>query len=212
MLIPIHERSYARSELLAETGWLADRIGDAQIRVVDARSVRKYATGHIAGSVHLDGFGNLPRDEKGDMGSPEEFAGLAGELGIENDSTVVVYDTPSQRMGMVAWAFMYYGHADVRILDGGVTKWLAEGRTLATQTTERPPSTYIAKTVESIYCSLQQAKAAEAGEDFVFWDTRSADEYQGKVASVHSRCTAPGMCPSRGTWPNPRCWTMKLRR
>ena len=83
----------------------------------------------------MDGFGNIPRAENGDMGSPAEFARLAGGLGIDNDTTVIVYDTPSQRMGMVAWAFLYYGHADVRILDGGIAKWLAEGRALDTQLT-----------------------------------------------------------------------------
>jgi thiosulfate/3-mercaptopyruvate sulfurtransferase len=133
MLTAISDRAYARPKLLAETGWLADRLADPRIRVVDARSANEYAAGHISGAVHMDGFGNnIPRADNGDMGSPTEFATFVGARGIDNDSTVVVYDTPTQRMGMVAWTFRYYGHADVRILDGGVTKWLAEGRALDT--------------------------------------------------------------------------------
>src|SRR4051812_6259538 len=112
MVIPIAERLYDRAELLADTSWLADQLHDPRIRVVDARSEKEYLAGHIAGAVHLDGFGNIPRAENGDMGSPAEFAGLVGGLGIDNDTTVIVYDTPSQRMGMVAWAFLYYGHPD----------------------------------------------------------------------------------------------------
>ncbi len=140
MLTPVSERAYARPELLAETGWLADHLEDPRIRVVDARSANEYAAGHIAGAVHMDGFGNsIPRAENYDMGSPEEFARIAGGLGIDNDTTVIVYDTPNQRMGMVAWTFLYYGHADVRILDGGVAKWLAEGRALDTQATGVAP-------------------------------------------------------------------------
>jgi thiosulfate/3-mercaptopyruvate sulfurtransferase len=190
----LSERGYARPELLAETGWLADRLADPRVRVVDARSADQYAAGHIAGAVHMDGFGYLPRAENGDMGSPEHFARLVGELGIDNDTTVVVYDTPMQRMGMVAWAFLYYGHADVRILDGGVAKWLAEGRTLETEPAEWPAATYVAKPVDAVYCSLEQAKAGAERDDFVFWDTRSAGEYAG-AASGFGSVPRPGHIP-----------------
>jgi 3-mercaptopyruvate sulfurtransferase SseA len=116
MPIPISERAYARPDLLAETGWLADRLADPGIRIVDARGRQDYEAGHIAGAVHMDGFGSgIPRAENGDMGPAAEFARTVGALGISNDTTVVVYDTPSQRMGMVAWAFLYYGHSDIRI-------------------------------------------------------------------------------------------------
>ena len=186
MLTPSTERGYARPELLADTAWLADRLADPGIRVVDARSKDEYAAGHIPGAVHMDGFatfapvgGILPRDETGDMGSPKDFARFVGGLGISNDTTVVVYDTPNQRMGLVAWAFLYYGHSDVRILDGGVAKWLAEGRALSTELPEWPSVSYEAKPVEAIYCSLEQARAGLGRDDFVFWDTRSTDEFTG---------------------------------
>jgi len=195
VLTPIFERAYARPELLADSGWLAERLTDLRVRVVDARSAEQYAAGHIAGAVHLDGFGhNIPRAENGDMGSPAEWARLVGELGIGNDTTVVVYDTPSQRMGMVAWTFLYYGHAGVRILDGGVTKWLAEGRPLETQTPQWPAVRYVARPVEAVYCSLDQAKAGVGDADFVFWDTRSEDEYTGEEAGFRSP-PRPGRIP-----------------
>ncbi|MBI5949525.1 MAG: sulfurtransferase [Chloroflexi bacterium] len=187
MPTPVSQRAYARPELLAETGWLADRMADPHIRVVDARSEGEYTAGHIAGAVHMDGFGSsIPRDERGDMGSPAEFASLAGGLGIGNDTTVIVYDTPSQRMGMVAWAFLYYGHADVRVLDGGLAKWLAEGRAIETRRPGWPAVTYEAKPTEAVYCSLEQAKASAGRDDFVFWDTRSTDEYAGNAAGFGS--------------------------
>lgn len=179
---PIAGRGYARPELLAETAWLAEQLGAPGISVVDARSANEYAAGHIPGAVHLDGFGKLPRDARGDMGSPGEFASLAGGLGIANGSTVVVYDTPSQRMGMVAWTFRYFGHADVRILDGGLAKWLAEGRPTETTVATHSPVEYEAKAVRAVYCSLDEAKAGGGAGDMVFWDTRSAGEYSGEVA------------------------------
>lgn len=191
----VSERGYARPELLADTEWLAGQLDNPRVRVVDARSEKEYAAGHIAGAVHMDGFGSsIPRAENGDMGSPEEFARLAGALGIDNDTTVVVYDTPSQRMGMVAWAFLYYGHPDVRILDGGVAKWLAEGRAIDTRLAEWPWVTYVARPMETVYCSLDQAKAGVGRDDFVFWDARSADEYAGKATGFGS-VPRPGHIP-----------------
>jgi thiosulfate/3-mercaptopyruvate sulfurtransferase len=187
MPIPISERAYARPDLLAETEWLAERLTRPRLRVVDARSAREYARGHIAGAVHIDGFGSgIPRAENYDMGSPEEFARLVGGLGIDNDTTVIVYDTPNQRMGMVAWTFLYFGHPDVRILAGGVAKWLAEGRPLEMQPPEWSMATYVARPVETVYCSLDQAKAAVGSDDFVFWDTGSEGEYAGQVAGFGS--------------------------
>jgi thiosulfate/3-mercaptopyruvate sulfurtransferase len=192
---PIAERAYARPELLAETAWLADRLGDPGVRIVDARGREQYAAGHIAGAVHLDGFGrSIPRAENGDMGSAEVFARTVGGLGISNDTTVVVYDTPSQRMGMVAWTFLYYGHADIRILDGGITKWLAEGRPLETDQPNWPAETYHARPVEAVYCSLDQAKAGVGRADFVFWDTRSENEYTGEEAGFRAP-PRPGHIP-----------------
>jgi thiosulfate/3-mercaptopyruvate sulfurtransferase len=201
MLSPISRRGYARPELLADTGWLAERLTDGRIRVVDARGAQEYAAGHIPGAVHMDGFatfapdgGLVPRAENGDMGPPEEFARLAGGIGVANDSTVVVYDTPSQRMGMVAWAFLYYGHADVRVLDGGLAKWLAEGRELDTQAPAWPPATYAVKPVEAVYCTLGQAKDGLGREDFVFWDTRSDAEFSGAATGFGS-IPRPGRIP-----------------
>jgi thiosulfate/3-mercaptopyruvate sulfurtransferase len=182
MVSPISERGYARPELLAETSWLAEQLSSPNVRVVDARSANEYAAGHIAGAVNIDGFSSaIPRDDNYDMGAPEQFAQLAGGLGIANDTTVVVYDVPMQRMGMVAWTFLYYGHRDVRILDGGLAKWNAEGRALVTDVPSWPATSYTAQPVEAVYCSLDQAKTGENRQDFVFWDTRSKDEYTGKA-------------------------------
>ncbi|MQA00724.1 MAG: sulfurtransferase [Dehalococcoidia bacterium] len=191
----ISERGYARPELLADTEWLASGLDDPQVRIVDARAAQEYAEGHIAGAVNLDGFGGIPRAENNDMAPPEEFARIASALGIGNDQTVVVYDTPSQRMGMVAWAFLYYGHQDVRILDGGITKWQAEGRPLTKTVPAVSPTAHVARPVEAVYCSLDQAKAAVDRDDFVFWDTRSLDEYEGERSAAFGTVTRLGHLP-----------------
>jgi rhodanese-related sulfurtransferase len=71
--------------MLAETGWLADRLRDRSIRIVDARSKEQYEAGHIAGAVRMDGFGDsIPRAENGDMGSAAEFARASGRMIVDN--------------------------------------------------------------------------------------------------------------------------------
>ena len=177
--LSIRDRGYAHPELLAETDWLADRITDPKLRVIDARWPKEYATNHIPGAVSLNGFGGIPRAADEDMASPDEFASVAGNLGISNDMTVVVYDTPSQMMGMVAWAFLYYGHSDVRLLDGGLAKWSREKRPISTQVVDYPNAIFVPKPQEALHCSLDQAKSALSQPNTVFWDVRSLEEFEG---------------------------------
>jgi thiosulfate/3-mercaptopyruvate sulfurtransferase len=178
-IIPAHQRGYAQPELLAETDWLAEHLSDPNVRIVDARPPDQYGVGHIPGAVNLSGTNGIPRAADGEMASPDEFALVAGKLGIGNDGTIVVYDTPNQYMGLVGWAFLYYGHQDVRLLDGGFEKWSREGRPVSTQPTNYPEAIFNAKTVEEIYCSLSHAKAANTRRQSVFWDTRTLFEYHG---------------------------------
>ena len=181
-VIPIHQRGYTNPELLAETDWLAGQLNNPNLRVVDARPPQQYGAGHIPGAANLSGFGGIPRADNGDMPDPEDFVRVAGSLGIGNDVTIVVYDAPSQMMGMVAWAFLYYGHRDVRLLDGGYHKWTQEGRPVSTQPASYPRTVFSAKPVVAIYCSLSEAKSAHGRPQTVFWDTRSKAEYQGTAA------------------------------
>ena len=181
--LAIGERGYANPELLAATDWLADRLTDPKLRVVDARIPQEYAAGHVKGAVNLNGFGGIPRAVNGDMANPDEFADVACSLGISNDMTVVVYDAPSQMAGMVAWAFLYYGHSDVRILDGGFEKWSHEQRPTSCEVPDYPSTQYISKPRGSIYCSLDQAKSAVSQPKTVFWDTRTLEEFKGTARS-----------------------------
>ncbi len=180
MPIPIRERGYPHPELLAETDWLAGRLSDPTVRVVDARSDKDYASGHIPGAVHLFGFsfgGLRPGPE---MPDPEAFAHLVGALGIDERTPVVIYDGGGPpTAGFVAWAFLYYGHPDTRLLDGGLTKWTAEGQALSTDAHAHEPRAFTARLEEGVYCSLDQAKASVHDDDVVFWDVRSVGEFEG---------------------------------
>ena len=108
--------------------------------------------------------------------------------------TVVVYDAPSQMMGMVAWAFLYYGHLDVRLLDGGLAKWSREHRTLSTEVPDYPSARFVSKPQEAVYCSLDQAKTALTHPKTIFWDTRSLEEFEGTAAG-YGAPVPPGRIP-----------------
>ena len=92
MPVPIHERGYLHPELLTGTDWLAGRASDPTVRVVDARSAEDYAGGHIPSAVHLDGYTLRGLRMGSEMPEPEAFAHLVGTLGIDEHTSVVVYD------------------------------------------------------------------------------------------------------------------------
>ncbi len=160
MPIPIRERGYAHQELLAETDWLAGRLSDPTIRVVDARSDKDYARGHIPGAVHLDGWSLGGLRTGSEMPEPEAFAHLIGALGIDEHTKVVVYDAgrPPPTAGVVAWALLYYGHPDARLLDGGLTKWTGEGQPLSNDAPAHEPRAFAARLAEGVYCSLTRQR------------------------------------------------------
>ena len=184
MSIPVGERGYPHPELLAETDWLADHLSHPAVRVIDSRSDEDYARGHIPGAVHLDGYTLNGLRTGSEMPEPEAFAQMVGALGIDEHTRVVVYDAGGPpTAGMVAWAFLYYGHTNTCLLDGGLTKWTDEGTdaglSLSTDTPAPEPRAFAARLEEAVYCSLDQAKASVDAGDVVFWDVRSAGEYDG---------------------------------
>jgi thiosulfate/3-mercaptopyruvate sulfurtransferase len=189
---PVSERGYANPGLLAETGWLEEHLNDPSVRIIDTRSAQLYEAGHIPGAVNLAQHGGIPRADNGDMGTAEAFAQLAGALGVSADSTVVIYDAPGAQMGMAAWAFQYYGHSDVKVLDGGFEKWTAEGRATSTMPGSYPPGQFKAQVVEELFCTLDRAQSVHGSPGTIFWDVRRREEYEGTEPLNNSR---PGHIP-----------------
>jgi thiosulfate/3-mercaptopyruvate sulfurtransferase len=180
MTVPVRERGYRHPEHLAETDWLAERLSDPLVRVVDARSSEDYSAGHIPGAVNISGFslGKIDPD------TATIFARRVGALGIDHLTPVVVYDGggPSQLAGMTGWAFRYFGHPHARYLDGGMAKWNSEGLATSADAPTHEPRAFTADVVDDLFCSLEEAKASVADGSVVFWDVRTDGEFDGTEA------------------------------
>ena len=189
---PISERGYANPHLLVDSEWLETHLDDAALRLIDARPAQAFEASHIPGAINLVAFGGIPRADNGDMGSPEAFTDVAQRMGIDANSTVVIYDAPGAQMGMAAWAFLYYGHTRISVLDGGFEKWTAEGRPTTSTVSSYPEGRFEAQLVEDLFCSLDHAKRAHGSPGTIFWDVRRQSEYEGTEAVNNAR---PGHVP-----------------
>lgn len=131
------------------TQWLAEAlangaIADGKLVVVESdEDVLLYETGHIPGAVKIDWHTDLNDEVTRDYVDGAAFAALAASKGISRDTTVVIYGDKSNWWAAYAlWVFTLFGHEDVRLLDGGRDKWIAEGRELTTDVSTPAPGTY----------------------------------------------------------------------
>jgi thiosulfate/3-mercaptopyruvate sulfurtransferase len=175
-------QSYAHPERLVTTDWLAEHAGDPGLVIVESdEDVLLYDTGHIPGAVKVDWHTDLQDPVARDYLNGEGFAKLLSEKGIGRDDTIVFYgDNFNWWAAYALWVFSLFGHDDVRLLDGGRTKWIAEGRPITTEVPSRPATSYpvVARTDEVIRAFRDDVLAhIRAGEPLV--DVRSPEEYAG---------------------------------
>ena len=127
---------YAHPERLVSTEWLAEQIADGRVGRPDGvvvvesdEDVLLYDSGHIPGAVKIDWHLDLNDPVTRDYVDGERFAEVMSRNGIGRDTTIVIYGDKSNWWAAYAlWVFSLFGHDDVRLLDGGRAKWIAEGR------------------------------------------------------------------------------------
>lgn len=174
---------YAHPESLVSTGWLADHLNDDGLVVVESdEDILLYETGHIPGAVKVDWHTELNDTLIRDYLDGEAFAKLMSSKGISREDTIVVYGDNSNWWAAYAlWVFRLFGHPDVRLLDGGRQKWLAEWRETTAEKTIRPPTDYpVLKRDDSSIRALmlETLEHAEGGGALV--DVRSPEEFSGE--------------------------------
>jgi thiosulfate/3-mercaptopyruvate sulfurtransferase len=177
---------YAHPERLVSTGWLAEHLHDDGLVVVESdEDVLLYETGHIEGAVKIDWHTDLNDPVTRDYVDGPSFASLLGRLGIARDSTVVIYGDKSNWWAAYAlWVFTLFGHEDVRLLDGGRAKWVAEDRPLTREVPRRDVVDYpVVARDDSGVRAFRDDVLAHFGSPLI--DVRSPLEYSGE------RTTAP---------------------
>jgi len=186
------------SSLLVTGEWLAAHLGDPRLRVVDVRwrsryengrgisfdDYEGYLAGHIPGAVFAGMIADLtdPRHPIPDtLVGPEQFARVMGRLGIGNETVVVAYDNMGFPLGSARlwWALSYYGHDRVRVLDGGMRTWQAEGRPLSADVPAPEPAAFTPRVRPEWMASKEDVLAAIDRPETVIVDCLTPELYHG---------------------------------
>ena len=178
---------YPHAEAIAETEWLEQHLDDPSVRIVDCRfpqSDSAFRSGHIPGASQLDVLAQLVNPDSDVpylVPSATQFEELMANLGIGNRTLVVVYDTSG---GLWAaklwWALMYYGHTDVRLLNGGLTKWQNEGRPIQTNVDAPQRTSFVAHIQPQFLATIEDVKEAIDSPEIHLVDALTESHHTGE--------------------------------
>ena len=186
---------YAHPESLVSTDWVAEHGADANVRLVEVDvDTSAYEQGHIAGAVGWNWQSQLQQPVRRDLASKEEIEQLLGGSGIGNDNTVILYgDNNNWFAAWAFWQLKYYGHGDVRMMNGGRAKWEAEGRPLTTDVPSPAATVYTASEGDqSIRAYRDQVLTLVNAGNIALVDVRSPAEFSGELL-------APPTAPQEGS-------------
>jgi len=204
------ERAALDDAVVVSTAWLEAHLVDPDLRVVDVRGIVRppgslprylpkredYEQGHVPGAVFVDWTRDIV-----DVADPvpvqvargPEFAARMGALGIGDDSLVVAYDDYDHAFaGRLAWALRYHGHDAVRLLDGGWTRWVAEGRPTTRETPRPAPARFTSRPREGLRRTADEVMRALGRSDVLLIDARPAAQYAGDASAARRAGHIPG--------------------
>lgn len=172
----ISSRGYARPEVLVSTEWVAQHLGDPNVRIVESNEdPLLYTSGHIPGAVEVDWTRDLNDQVVRDYVGREAFEELANRIGITPETTVVFYGDKNNWWATYAfWVFQLFGHSKARVMDGGRQKWTDEKRETTREVPSYPATSYRAPE--------RNDAAIRAFRDEVFNHVKSA----GQLVDVRS--------------------------
>ena len=191
----------SREKALVDVNWAEEHLNDPKVVFVEVdEDTSAYDRGHIPGAVKLDWKAELQDPVIRDFVNKEQFEALLSAKGISNDDTVVLYGGNNNWFAAYAyWYFTLYGHADVRLLDGGRKKWELDGRELTAEVPQRPATKYSASEARTDIRAFRDEVVAAIGEKNLI-DVRSPDEYAGRLlAPAHlpqEQSQRPGHIPT----------------
>ena len=190
-------KGYVNPQLLITTEALTERLtaGSEPPVLLDLRPAEAFAAGHIPGAVHLDLFGVSLIDT--DPAPLSAFLWMIGHLlasrGVDPERTVVVYDEMSgMRAARAFWFLEYFGHPDVRQLDGGFGAWELEGRQVTRDAVAPKSSGWSVGQSDERLATWTDLRDRLGASDVAVLDTRSDDEFCGATVRAKRGGTVPG--------------------
>lgn len=188
--------SYGNPQFLVETAWLARHLNDREIRIVDMRSnPDEYATGHVPGAVHI-GVNQMrvALKEPGFALQPDyEIEELLGQLGITPETMVVAYDDlGGLNASRLFFTLDYAGHDKMALLNGGLTKWVAEGRDLSKDAPSLREAVYHVRPRTEKVASARWILGNLGKRNLRLVDARSPKEFSGEDVRAKRGGHIPG--------------------
>jgi thiosulfate/3-mercaptopyruvate sulfurtransferase len=174
------------ADVLVSTQWAQEHLKDSDKRFVEVDvDTTQYETGHLPGAVAFNWQSQLQDPIARDIISKEGFEKLASEAGIAPNTTVVLYGDNNNWFAAYAfWLFKYYGHEDVRLVNGGRKKLVAENAQLSTDVPSHPKTNY---KVSKVNADLRadrdyiRQRLDKVGQGFALVDVRSNPEFVGDI-------------------------------
>jgi len=191
----------SRQDILVTADWAEKNLGTEGVVFLEVdEDTTAYDGGHLPGAVKINWTTEMQDQVRRDIVSIDQFGALLSSKGVKNDDTVVLYGGNNNWFAAYAyWLFKLYGHADLKLLDGGRKKWELDGRTLTTDIVERPTTTYTAQAPDASIRAFRDEVIDAIGRKNLV-DVRSPDEFSGKIlAPAHlpqEQSQRPGHVPS----------------
>jgi thiosulfate/3-mercaptopyruvate sulfurtransferase len=176
---------YAK-DVLVEPEWLQEHLDDDGIRIVEVdENPALYAEAHIPGAIGFDWQKDLQDQVKRDFLGPREFGELFGKHGISNDHLIVLYgDRNNWFAAYTYWYLKYYGHDNVKLLNGPRERWIAEGRPTTTDVPSLPAATFTAQAGDDAIRAKRDEVQSALGDGRKLVDVRSPQEYSGELIAM----------------------------
>jgi thiosulfate/3-mercaptopyruvate sulfurtransferase len=187
-------KDYVHPEVLVDADWVEAHLHDPKVRLIEVDvDTTAYEQGHIPGAVGFNWQKELQDQTIRAPLSQVHLEELMSRAGVSNDTTIVLYgDNNNWFAAWALWILKYYRHQDVRLLDGGRVKWVADKRELTTEIPSYPRTTYHAQSPDAAIRALRDQVLAQLGRsDITLVDVRSPAEYSGELL-------APAHLPQEG--------------
>jgi len=174
------------NDVLVEPEWLERHLDDASIRIVEVdETPALYREAHIPGAIGFDWRVDLQDQVRRAFLAPEAFGRLFGGRGIANDHLVILYgDRNNWFAAYTYWYLKYYGHDNVKLLNGPRERWIGEGRPTTAELPDHPPTTFVAQPGDAAIRATRDEVLGALDRPDVLVDVRAPQEYSGELIAM----------------------------